>query len=283
MAAIPRDFHFVFGLREQRAPRHVIHWLCLESCRQVNAPPAMHVHCRHLPHGAWWERIAPFVTVHRIGAAPQGFDTSRYADSDEGRLIARAGWDYAHEADFLRLEILHAHGGVYADMDTLFVQRYHDRWHANECVLGEEAPAPGADGVLRPSLCNAVIMAAPESRFVARWLADARASFDGSWSNHSCRAAARLWTAPAGELTVLPRRAWYLNAASPAGIAALFTAGDTDTRGVHSLHLWAHLWWSEARTDISHFHAALVTPAWLRSADATYAVLARRFLPDDAG
>lgn len=280
--AIAREFHFVFGLRVQPEPMHVIHWLCLESCRQVNGPRAIHLHCRYLPHGRWWERIAPHLVVHRIDASPQGFDPARYAASAEGRLIARAGWDYAHEADFLRLEILRTHGGVYADMDTLFVDPYPERWYDHECVLGEEMPVPGVEGILRPSLCNAMIMATPQAAFIARWIDEARASFDGSWSNHSCQAAARLWGRHAREVTVLPRHACYRHAATPAGIAALFTSADRDVRGVRSLHLWAHLWWSAQRIDITPFHAGLVTPSWLRGADATYALLARRFLPDGA-
>ena len=278
MTGVAREFHFVFGLHPQVTPMHVIHWLCLESCRQVNAPRAIHFHHRHLPHGRWWDRIAPHLVLHRVGAPAQGFDPARYAGSAEGRLIASAGWDYAHEADFLRLEILAAHGGVYADMDTLFVDAYPDRWYANECVLGEEAAQPDAQGVLRPSLCNAMIMAAPHAAFLTRWIAVAREAFDGTWSSHSCQAAARLWGSHADEISVLPQQACYRHAASPAGIASLFTANDRDLRSVYSLHLWAHLWWSRARTDISAFHAGLVTPAWLNSADATYAVLARRFL-----
>lgn len=282
MAAVPREFHFVFGLRPQPGPMHVIHWLCLESCRQVNRPRAIHIHCRHMPHGPWWERIAPHLVVHRVDAAPRGFDPSRYAQSAEGRLIAGAGWDYAHESDFLRLEILAARGGVYADMDTLFVEPYPDRWYDADCMLGEEAPLPGAGGVLRPSLCNAVILAAPNAAFIARWIDEARSAFDGTWSNHSCQAAARLWARHRGEISVLPRHAFYRHAATPAGVASLLTMCDRDVRGIHSLHLWAHLWWSKARTDISSFHAGRVTTTWLRKADATYAWLARRFLPAGA-
>jgi hypothetical protein len=282
MAAITRDFHFVFGLRPQQEPMHLVHWLCLESCRVVNRPRAIHLHCRHLPHGAWWDRIAPHLVVHRIEGVPRGFAPARYDASAEGRLIAASGYDYAHEADFLRLEILHTQGGVYADIDTLFVEPYPDRWFAHACVLGEESPQPGANGLLQPSLCNAMIMATPRAAFIAHWISEARRVFDGTWSAHSCQAAARLWARHRSGLHVLPAAACYRHAASPAGIAALLTANDPDLRGVHSLHLWAHLWWQHSRTDISEFHAGAITPAWVREADATYAVLARRFLPADA-
>lgn len=282
MPRIPREFHFIFGLRPQDAPFHLVHWLCLESCRRVNRPSAIHFHCRHRPYGPWWERIAPHLVVHAVRRSPRGFEPARYAASAEGRLIAAAGYDYAHEADFMRLDILHRHGGVYADMDTLFVRPHPADWYARDCVIGEEAAAPDRRGVMRPSLCNALVLAAAGSDFIARWRDEARASFDGTWSHHSCAAAARVWARDPAAVTVLPQQAFYRHAATRAGIDALFNAHDTDAAGVYSLHLWAHLWWAQTRRDFTTFHAGRLTPSWVRRADATYAVLARRFLPADA-
>ena len=275
-----REFHFVFGLRPQREPFHLVHWLALESCRRTQAPDAIHLHCRHVPWGPWWDRIAPHLAVHRVGAAPPGFDPSRYAQSVEGRLVAERGYDYAHEADFLRLEILRDGGGAYADIDTLFVARYPDAWFSHDCVLGEEPPIAGPDGVLKPSLCNAVILARPGSRFLARWLDEARLSFDGTWSRHSCAAAARLWCEAPGELHVLPGRAFYRHGPTRAGIAALLEQVDGRLDGVASLHLWAHLWWEEGRVDFSRFHAGLVTEEWIARGEATLAAIARPYLSD---
>ena len=279
---IPREFHFVFGLRPQREPMHVVHYLCLESCRRVNRPRAIHLHCRHRPFGAWWDLIAPHLTLHAVDAAPDGFEPARYAQTAEGRGIAALGLDYAHESDFVRLGVLAEHGGVYADMDTLFVEPYPERWFARDCVLGEEAPPP-AGGVRQPSLCNAVILAAPRAAFIARWREEAVAAFDGTWSNHSCRAASRLWRTHPREVHVLPRTAFYRHAATAAGIAGLLHEYDRDLRGIYSLHLWAHLWWSQARTDFTSLYAGMITREWLRDADATYAQLARRYLPGAGG
>src|SRR5262249_55558779 len=156
---------FVFGLVPQTAPLHVVHYLCLESCRRVYRPDAIHFHCRFEPHGEWWERIRPHLTVHRVPCEPQGGDARRYRETAAGRLIGRAGWTYAQEADFSRLAGLAAEGGVYADMDTLFVQPLPQRLFRHEFVIGEEAPLPGADGVLRPSLCNALMLARPAAAF----------------------------------------------------------------------------------------------------------------------
>jgi len=171
---------------------------------------------------------------------------------------------------------------VYADIDTLFVAPYPDRWFAHDCTLGEEPQPPPPGQPLRPSLCNAVILARPGAAFIARWIAAGRESFDGTWSRHSCEAASRLWWDAPDEVHVLPQRALYRHGPSRDGVASLLTRNDPDLRGMRSLHLWAHLWWSAARTDISTFHAGMVTPEWVRRADATYAVAARRFLPVDA-
>ena len=56
-----QEFHFVFGLRPQVEPMHIVHWLALESCRRTQDADAIHLHLRHLPHG-------PVVGPHR--AAP---------------------------------------------------------------------------------------------------------------------------------------------------------------------------------------------------------------------
>jgi hypothetical protein len=276
MTEIPNVFHFVFGLREQREPMHVAHYLCLESCRRVNRPDAIHFHYRHEPHGRWWDRIRPHLTLHRV-TAPSEVATAAYADTEEGRFIARAGWTYAHEADFLRLRALAA-GGVYADMDTLFVQPLPQRLFDHDFVLGEEAPLPGADGLLRPSLCNALMLARAQAAFPARWLARMGEVFDGTWSRHSCQEAARLWGEMPDAVHVVPPRYFYRHAATREGVHALLEGLDPDFHDVYSLHLWAHLWWDEWRTDFSAFHAGLLTERHIRTVDTTYNVIARGFL-----
>jgi hypothetical protein len=278
MAEIPDAFHFVFGLREQTEPLHVVHYLSLESCRQVNRPDAIHFHYRHEPHGRWWERIRPHLTLHRVAGRREVADPRRYRDTDEGRLIEKSGWSYAHEADFIRLDALLEYGGVYADIDTLFVQPMPRRLYGHDFVLGEEPPLPGADGVLRPSLCNALMLSRPGAAFAARWRARMADVFDGTWSRHSCQEAARLWAAMPEAVHVVPQRYFYRHAPTRAGLRALFEALDPDLHDVFSLHLWAHLWWDAWRTDFTSFHAGLATEEHIRTVDTTYNVIARGFL-----
>src|SRR5262245_50121218 len=184
---IPRRFHFVFGLRPQKEPFHLAHFLCLESCRQVNEPEEILFHCHHEPWGPYWEAIRPQLTVSRI--EPEAFvrESPRYLEHPEGRFIRIHQLQYAHHSDFLRLKLLIAHGGVYADIDTLFVNRLPEALYRQPFVIGEEDPiAPQGSGTPEASLCNAFLMAVPQARFAHVWLERMYQVFDGTWSRHSC-------------------------------------------------------------------------------------------------
>lgn len=273
-----RDFHFIFGLREQREPFHILHYLCLASCRAMNRPDAIHFHYRHEPSGPWWEKIKPHLRLVRVPDVVDGFAPVRYAQSAEGRFIEQLGLDYAHEADFLRLDILIALGGAYADMDTLFVRPYPDAWFVEDFAIGEESAPFAPEQVIRPSLCNAVMFARPAARFACVWRERMAQAFDGSWSGHSCHEAARLWRVAPDALRVLPREYFYRYGSTVAGLRSLLQESDRDRADLYSVHLWAHLWWDATRQDFSSVHAAQIDVHWMRTRDGTLANLARRFL-----
>ena len=273
------SFHFVFGLRPQIEPFHLMHYLCLRSCRNVYPASKIHFHYRNLPHGTLWDRIAPELILHQVDQVTPGFNPALYQNTSEGRFIDKSGLSYAHEADFIRLQALLEYGGVYADMDTLFVQPYPIELFQHDCVLGEEAPQPDPHtGILRPSLCNAVIMASPHSGFIADWLALAKEAFDGTWSRHSCQAASMLWSQSPASVHVAP---WWWFHGFPAniqGIKSLFEENAAVPAGLCSIHLLAHLWWSADRTDFSTFHGGLLNESYVLNASTTYAKLARPHL-----
>ena len=197
----------------------------------------------------------------------------RYADPE----IAR--YRYAHAADFVRLQALIAEGGVYADIDTLFLRPLPDTlWRRDTCVLGEErSPAPG-----QPSYCNAWIAAPAGDAFCRAWLEAMAERFDGSWSGHSTLLPHQLAQRLPGRLHVEPESSFYAFDWRAERINDLFLRDRPVPPEAHSLHLWNHLWWARERRDFSRFHEGRLTPEYVAFARTTYARLARPFLPADA-
>lgn len=266
-------------MRPQVEPFHLAFYLCLESCRQVNAPEALVFHYHHEPWGPWWDRIKPHLTLSRVKPEPFVEQSPRYLDHEEGRFIRHLGLDYAHHSDFLRLKLLIAEGGVYADIDSLFVKALPATLYAESFVIGEEHPIiVNGQGPPQASLCNAVMMARAGSPFASAWLARMYEVFDGTWSRHSCTEAARLHARMPGEIHVVPSRHFYPFMWTRDGLADLFERQVPVDDDVMSVHLWNHLWWDPRRTDFSSFHGGLLTEEYVREGATTYARLAQRFL-----
>lgn len=271
-SSIPNVFHFVFGLREQAEPFHLMHYLCLASCIAVNRPDEVHFHYHHEPHGPWWERIKPQLRLRRIDPEPF-VEKYRYADP------AVAAFRYAHQADFARLRILHEEGGIYADIDTLFLRPSPRQWLERAFILGREKAPPGAEP--GGSLCNAWIASAPGAEFGRLWLESLSGAFDGSWNNHSTLLPYRLSRANPGLIHIEPESAFYSLDWTPRGIDDLFLRQVELPENAYSLHLWQHLWFDRRRTDFSIFCGDLLTPDYVAFARTTYARHAKPFLPRD--
>jgi hypothetical protein len=272
---IPRNAHFIFGLRNQDEPFHLVHYLALASCRAVLAPDEIHFHCHDLPYGFYWDLARPLVTLHRVEPVTE---VMNFAYEDP--VVER--YSYAHQADFIRLDVLLEHGGMYADIDTLFVTPPTDELWQQQCVIGREADVRDPrTGRTRPSLSNALVMAAPGAPFVERWRQEMGSALDGSWSAHSCFLAADLARAHPGEVHVEPERTFHAFPPTPHGLRRLLVDRETDLSDVASIHLAAHLWWEDDRRDfVNTVNARVIDEAWIRAGASTYAAAASRFLPD---
>ena len=275
MPRVPNVFHFVFGLRPQTEPFHLMHFLCLASCIDVNRPDAVMFHCKNVPWGDYWERIKPALTI--VPIEPDSFISAyRYRDPERDRFR------YAHLADIARLQILAEHGGIYADMDTLFVSPLPARFFQQSFVMGKEhvhwTPAAREAG---GSLCNAWMMGEPGAPFVREWLSRTFESFDGSWNAHSCLLPFRLSREHPEWIHVEPERSFFNFDFGVDGLRDIFKRRVHNLDGVFSMHLWTHVWWDARERSRAFFHSGRLTPAYVSHADTTYAAVARRFLPDD--
>jgi FkbM family methyltransferase len=273
---IPNRFHFVFGLRKQVQPFHLAHYLCLESCRQVNRPEAIHFYYHHEPYGPYWDLIRPHLDLVRVAPDPM-VASFTYRDA------AIRPFRYAHHADFIRLEQLVASGGIYADIDTIFVRPLRPDLFQRPFVMGRES------AVWNPkvrqyahSLCNAFMMSQPGAPFGRAWLDQMRAAFDGTWSNHSTLLPQRLSERHPDWIHIEPHSSFFHYPASPSGLSLLFDDNQPIPPQVLSIHLWAHLWWNRRRTDFSTFHEGLITERFIRDADTVFSSAARPYLPPAA-
>lgn len=268
---IPKVAHFVFGMRPQDEPFHLVHYLAIASCLAVVEPSEVIVHCHELPYGMYWDLIRPQVTLHRVGRV------GTVDEHDYDPTIRR--YDYAHHADFVRLDALAEWGGFYADIDTLFVAPIPEHCWEAPAVIGREADiVVQSTGTTRPSSSNALLMAEPGSRFIEEWRERMADAFDGSWSAHSCELGHDLAVAMPDDVVIEPQRRFHTFAPTPEGMVSLLE-DDVELDSVSSIHLMAHLWWGDDRRDFSRVYAAMIDEAWVRDADVTYARAARRFLP----
>jgi hypothetical protein len=232
------------------------------------------LHCHELPYGFYWDLARPLVELQRVEPVAAVVDFP-YDDP-----VVRH-YSYAHQADVVRLDVLAEHGGLYADIDTLFVSPpAAELWDA-PAVIGREADVvdPRTDRP-RPSMSNALLMAEPGAAFVTRWREQVEGALDGSWSAHSCFLAHDLATAHPDEVRVEPERTFHPFPPTVDGLRRLLVERETDLDGIVSMHLAAHLWWDETRRDFSAVHAQQVDEAWIRGGTTTYALAAQRFLPD---
>jgi len=279
MYKVSNQYHFVFGLSPQVEPFHIAHYLALESCSQVNQPDAIHFYDHYEPYGPWWERIRSHLQLQRVELVDFIARSDRYWQHQEGAYIKQFGLDYAHQSDFLRLQILSEQGGIYADIDTLFVNPLPVSLREQEFVLGREGQKvdPGS-GEAYDSLCNAFMLSRPDAPFARRWLAEMYQVFDGTWDRHSCYCASMLAREIPAAIHIVPQRYFYRYGWTKQDISLLLEGRDTDLEGIYSIHLWSHLWWEPARTDFSAFHKNLLTEEFIRTVDTTYNLIARRFL-----
>lgn len=277
MSRVPKIFHFVFGLKPQTEPFHLMHYLCLASCIGVNQPDAVMFHCQNEPWGEYWDRIRPELKI--VPVEPDPFVSSfGYRDREIERLR------YAHLADVARLEIMAEHGGIYADMDTLFVSPLPEAFFERSFIMGLEpadwsAAARDAGG----ALCNAWMMGEPGAPFVREWLSRTYQSFDGSWSAHSAVLPFHLSREHPEWIHVEPSRSFFHFDYHRPGIRNIFKRRVRDLSGIFSIHLWSHTWWDSKVRHSGFFHAERLTPAYVRHANTTYAAVARQFLPSDFG
>jgi glycosyltransferase involved in cell wall biosynthesis len=272
---IPRIAHFVYGLREQDEPFHFLHYVAIESCRRVLAPDAIYFHHKHRPWGRWWSLIRPHLLLLEVDQAAE------VAAAEYRPELVPPEYRYAHHADFVRLDVLIEHGGIYADIDTIFLRPLPAELYDAPFVIGRESPVRDElSRELRPSLCNALLMAEPGATFARAWRAQMADALNGTWTNHSGFLSERLSRDLPAEVRIVPETSFFSFRSDPDGLVSLLERRAPVAAEALSVHLWGHLWWDRRRLDFSRAHAGWYVPPLVRWAPTTLADLARPYLPE---
>lgn len=254
---IPRIIHFIFGLAEDFGgkPFSFLHYMAVRSAVACNPGYRVKYYYKYQPTGIFWEAAKRYLELVPVEPPAEIF----------GRPLCHV----AHQSDVIRLQRLLEEGGIYLDLDTITVRSF-DALLDHEMVMGVQGRGQRIDG-----LCNAVMLAAPGSRFVRRWL-DSYTSFrskgrDQYWDEHSVQLPLKLARQHPDEITILDRGAFFYPSAEPAGIIDLFVENKRYPVA-YCHHLWEGLAWNLVK-DLDERRIFKV--------DTTYNVLARRFIDED--
>lgn len=257
---IPNKFHFVhltdggsyrpFGLH---------HYLCIKSCHDVNEPDEIVFYCNVEPTGEWWDKAKQYVRVVLVEPPTEIF----------GHPITQL----AHKSDVIRLQVLMEEGGIYADMDTLFIKPYTPFLN-NKCVLGEQNVG-GAEG-----LCPAVIMSESgdeslmDAEFIKTWLINFQGWFQGGppgsdgWCTHSVILPAQMAKQFPDKVFVADYKCFFWPLYHGEHLKWLFE-DNKEFPDAYSFHLW------ESQ---SKGYLEKLTIDDIQNIDTTYNIQARKFL-----
>lgn len=228
---IPTIVHLCFGMTPDFGgkPWSLIHYACVRSMVERIRPREIRFYYTYEPSGAWWELTRPLVTLVRIEPPTAIF----------GNPLIHP----AHRADVVRLEKLIEHGGIYLDCDVL-VMRDFDALLDHQCVLGLQGEGEHL------GLCNGVILAEPNARFLRRWRETYR-SFrsrgkDDYWSEHSVAMPMKLARDDGSDLTILGNRAFHWPLFHREHLRWTFeSTRPIDDADAFAHHLWESIAWTD--------------------------------------
>jgi glycosyltransferase involved in cell wall biosynthesis len=213
---IPRIVHFVFGM-EKGAVFGLVQYLAVASASRTLHPEHIYLHYVHLPTGFYWDMLTGVVEVRRI----------EEIDSIFGQPVTH----YAHKADVARLRALLEFGGIYLDLDMISLSSF-DHLLNYDFVMGQE----GEDG--RIGLCNAVILASKESKFLKIWY-ESYSSFNSSlWNYHSVLLPNEIAAKYPSEIKILGHTSFFWPLWDKKALDIMYTKHNYDYKDNLAVHLW---------------------------------------------
>ncbi|ACB93746.1 glycosyltransferase [Beijerinckia indica] len=251
---LPKLIHFVFGMQPDLGdkPFGFVHYMAIKSAHDLHPECRLIFWYAYEPCSAYWDAVKDLVEPAHIYAPEMIF----------GRPIRH----YAHKADVVRMAVLCRYGGIYLDLDTICVRPLTPLFRGKP-VMGQELAGSHADRPIQ-GLCNAVMIAPPNSLFFKTWWEAYRSFDDSEWNRHSVLLPYVIAQTMPDDITILPPSAFFEPTWDEAGLKTLFHA-DQRFPDAYCHHLWESRSW----TDISRFNEDSI-----RSEETTYNHIARRYI-----
>jgi len=150
-SVVPNIVHFVH-LNGGEIPLYV--YLNLLSAIHNIKPIKTYFHYIIEPEGWFWIRLKNFNNLDLIKHDDKSINIyGHYPKSN----------DWAHKSDIIRLDMLKEYGGIYIDTDVLILKSF-DNFLDYEFTMGDWRKPP-----LELILCNAIVISAPNSKFLQSW------------------------------------------------------------------------------------------------------------------
>ena len=222
---IPNIIHFIYFFGPNSRPFSYLNYLAVKIAHTVQQPDAIYFHCNEEPVGnIHWDNIKQYVTI---------VPTTQPTEYMGIRL------EYPqYQADITRLQILLEQGGIYLDTDTLLLKPLTP-FLDSECVMCYDKPD-------HSSINNALIMSAPGSRFIDKWLKAIPTNFRADiWAYHAVVLPLELYKEDPALLNLQGQEAF-----APFGFndKYIFSDNPADVKrldNTYAVHLWDTIWNNE--------------------------------------
>jgi len=151
---IPKKIHFIFGLKEDEGGKEFsyFHFLNVLSAKRINPEYEVNFYYQYESRSYWFQELKKqeinFIKLDKVKDEVNGVQFN----------------NYAHKADYLRLELLRDKGGIYLDIDVVCIKPF-DPLLKLKCVLGYESVNNIVWG-----LPNFTILSEENNVFINKWI-----------------------------------------------------------------------------------------------------------------
>lgn len=226
---IPKKIHFIFGLKEDEGGKEFsyFHYLNILSAKRVNPEYEINFYYQYEPRAYWFQELKKqeinFIQLDHVEDVLNGIKIS----------------NYAHKADYLRLDVLRKHGGIYLDTDVICVRPFDD-FLKFKCVLGYESINNITWG-----LPNFTILSEPNNPFINLWYERYREDYHpDNWSYGAVKLPYLLYQENLDLVTTVSSEFFSLYGWDDASKYHMFENIGMITPA-YSIHLWESRWWEE--------------------------------------